>query len=271
MWSAKPDLVSLLTAINAVKQEVNGLALKLNVAEERISHLEAATYALPSSPSTSIKELETLPTVLTADPIEQTSPRTTFSDESYLAALQSHSCNIELKNCLHEGLSCPNEQPCELQRQLQPISNSIATLMKHILGIEHSIAELVPKNSSELSKSSQSCRTVESEVEENHTQASQGSSPSLKRAAAPKNSWKHPKSPQKQKNGIAIASEKPRAVFGQTSTPVVRRRLPLNVSSSPFESYIDDRSPFSQQIEKKKTHLIKYVHIFIVFAFLLND
>ncbi|KAF2873752.1 hypothetical protein BDV95DRAFT_605231 [Massariosphaeria phaeospora] len=256
--SSEPSMDTILTAINAVKAEVAGLAASVRSAEGRIARLEAATYTPIASPSPYYEgkpDQHALP--------EHQEPGTPIQKGPQPSCPEGTANQGTTEESTITGTPCTNDKVCDIQRHLQPVNEGIALLTSHLLRIESTInsrglsgppsAER-PDNFSQTSTDSSSSGgcpipPIEiSEMAEEHTILE-------KQTTDPGESSKPRDGPTASKNFRQTPSAPSHPIFGQTSTPS-RRVLSLNVSGSPWGQYVADggsqheQSPFGKLAKK---------------------
>lgn len=234
----------LLGAITAIKADVAVLAARMKSAEDRIDLLEAATFTPPASPALGNSDNETGSAPVTEVlKLHEDAPRlsTGLLDPGWQ---NNHSCTLE--------------QPCDIVQHLRPISNSLTSLSEQLCRIELSITQSASSASqlpSILSRSDiQKEEIVDYHALEQRTALQpQATIPGeVKIKSAPQDSGKQnrdeksvPREAGRYPPYIWGTSPEDCHIFGQPSTPS-RRYASFNAAKSPFSTYKEDRSPFTQ-------------------------
>lgn len=209
----------VLLQLEAFGNRVALLTEELRQAQDKITRLEAATYTSPASPAKHHQD--------STSPISHQDP--------------SKAPALTLQHRTQEDRSCACEKPCELQRHLQPIQDSIATLTAHLLRGDASRGAA--------NKSDQSTQTTE--LPPTGTNSTGEDAVSSKLTESPPSQFtpyqENAHKSRKERSQRERSSDEHRPIFGQPSTPATRT-LSLSTCStgSSFSNYADDRSPFVQ-------------------------
>lgn len=238
-------LEPMLSAINALKAEVDGLASKLHSVEERVLCLEQATY----TPSSSNNGSPVLPQgsnrILSTNPAEQFMSQLVMQK----AGESTRTTNDHHKPESKEGTLIDTEyinlRTSDLRHHLKPIIDGMEMLNKHLFKLEDLIVRQNLKICLRSPPSSQKVKIEGFQPPPNTTQQSPN----------PRGAFAEKLRPHARPRNVTNTFPEPtRHIFGQPSTPN-RRHSSLNMNGSPFSSYVDDRSPFTQLASRKPSVL----------------
>ena len=219
--STGPSLATILSALNDLKTEIASLTTGLQAADERITRIERVTFTHSNG-------------------LTLSSPQTIENHDTESMPLLGATKNSEYGYRVL-GIGPSDRCSFEVRSQLKPVNNTLSVVAAQLSRIEHAINLIAPKHNPSHEESPS--RPYQCPREGEPTATPQDDKPTN----TPRNdSQTNPLKTSKLRYSFAPSAQRSvHPVFGHPSTPS-RRIVSLDVAGSPFGSYSDEMSPFSQ-------------------------
>lgn len=242
-----PLLSEILATFSAVKREFVALSLRMHDVEQRLNKLEYAVYTPPASPSSecsftfeTLNQRSTLETTVLTE--ENVLKNTGMGNLDKVARHPTSSSG--------QIISAPltNQPPNKCSGTCHPvfIRNGMEALSVAMKCMDFSLNSSMRKVSSPLPiESTNVSRSRTKALDASTSKPRPGQRPFAKCRTPTKTTLSSPSLPDNEIKSNTDGPENVRHIFGQPSTPNIRR-FSFDMTKSPFEKYKNDSSPFQQ-------------------------